>query len=388
MKLSAALTLSACGLLTGTAATADDAEYSLSGSFKSLWTASETPVNGDQYWSDINRLKLDLDAKFNDVVSAKVIVDNEFLVGTIIDTEEFQFAKELESNTRWDLDNLVVDDGDFVWRAAVYRAFVKLAFEKANVIAGRQRIAWGTGRIWNPTDLFNPISPLQIEQSQRVGVDALSAEYFFGDLGSVSIVYALGDESNPAVDRDSAGLRIGTNIGGYDIGIMGGEFRDDEVIGFDFGGNIGDAGFRGEATLTDPDQGSSFARVVLSADYSWPNSLYLLIEYLHNGGNLGNSAVSDAVIDARQRFFDGEIVTRNKNFVATGVGYELTPLIRLDGLAIYDLEDDSVFVNPAFGWNILTNLDLALGAQFFAGDADSEYGDSENLYYASLKIFF
>jgi len=366
--------------------TGDFPQYRFSGSFQSLATASETPINRDKYWSDLNRLRLDFDARFNRIVQFNTVIDNEFLIGSIIDTEEFQLVKDLglDSNTRWDLDTLVVDNEDLVWRASVYRVFLKLAFEKANVIAGRQRIAWGTGRIWNPTDLFNPVSPLQIDQSQRDGVDSLSAEYFMGDLSSVNGVYALGQES----DEDSVGARFGTNIKGYDLGLIVADIRQDGVVGADFGGNIGDAGFRGEATYTDRDQGDGYSRLVLSADYSWPNTVYLLVEYFYNGGNLGDTNVPDEIIEARARRYNGEIITKNKNFLATALGYEFTPLIQFNGLTIYDIDGGGWFVSPSLRWNMFANLDLTAGVQLFAGDADSEYGDDDNVYYLKLNIFF
>ncbi len=43
--------------------------------------------------------------------------------------------------------------------------------------AGRQRIGWGTARFWSPMDMFNPISPLQIESEERQGVDAALAAF-------------------------------------------------------------------------------------------------------------------------------------------------------------------------------------------------------------------
>lgn len=384
------VTFTALLLLLSVKAYADElgadtgASLDVSGSFKSLLSRATTPVREERYWSDLNRLKLNIDGRLNEMISAKAIIDNEFLIGTLIDTQDFQDAKEFRTNTRWDLDNLVADNDDLVWRANVYRAYLQLDFAQANVVAGRQRIAWGTGRIWNPTDLFNPISPLQIERSQREGVDGLSAEYFLGTLTSINLVYALGETS----EQNSLALRAGTNVGGYDVGIMGGSFRSDSVIGFDFGGNIGAAGLRGEATFTDPDSGSSFTRLVLSVDYSWPNTVYLLAEYLYNGGNLKGSGVSDAEIEARERFFNGEIITENKNFLATGLGYELTPLLRIDGVSIYDIDEGSIFLTPSLTWNALTNLDLTVGGQFFAGDEDSEYGDNDSVFFTSLKVYF
>jgi len=365
---------------------ADKTEFQFSGSFQSLGTVSETPVSREDYWSDLNRLRLDFGARFNSFVAATAVIDNEFLIGSIIDTDDFQLVKDsdLDSNTRWDWDNLVVDNEDLVWRASVYRAFLKFTSEDLNVVAGRQRIAWGTGRLWNPTDVFNPVSPLQIDKSQRDGIDGLSAEYFVGDLSSIELVYALGQES----ELDSLGARFGTNIGGYDIGLLVGDIRESELVGVDFGGNIGNAGFRGEATYRKPDNGSGYSQIVLSLDYSWPNSVYFLLEYFYNGGNLGDTDIPDEIIDARGRRFNGEIVTKNSNFLATALGYDFTPLVRFDGLVIYDVDQGGLFFGPSVNWNIIPNLDLRLGAQLSSGDAESEYGDDTDVYFTSIRVYF
>ena len=357
----------------------------VSGSYKNLLTISRTPVLKDDFWSDLNRLKLDFDFDISETSHIKAIVDNELLLGSLLETTEFRLGKEPDSGNRWDLDHIFIDNDKLYGRINVYRLYLNLDFRHVDVTAGRQRIAWGTGRLWNPTDLFNPISPLQIERNQRDGVDALNVEFFPGALSSLSLVYAAGDKSR----NDSFGFRAGSNFKGYDYSVMAGEFRQDRVVGFDFGGNIGDAGFRGEATYTQPDEGENFWRGVLSWDYSFQSTLYLLFEYLYNGGNTGRPDESlQNLTNVNQRSFSGEIVTQNRNFVAMGLGYEWTPLLRTDGLMIYDVDDGSAFFGPSVTYNLRSDLDWITGLQLFAGPRDSEYGDSSNLLYSSIQFFF
>ena len=359
-------------------ARASSASLNLSGSYKSLLTVGET-LSKEDYWSDLNRLRLEIDVKPMDTILIKTVYDNEAIVGTILKTGEFALAKEAEENTLFDLNREIADHQDLFWRHSLYRLYLTYSKRELNLTVGRQRVAWGQARIWNPTDLFNPISPLRIEREQRTGVDAVNIDYSFGPLAGINIVYAPGNERT----EGSIGARARTNIEGYDLSMILGEFREDRVMGLDFAGNIGDTGLRGEGTFTQQKEGKDFSRVVLSWDYNFASSLYLLLEYLYNGGNLGREA-TPLTITA----FSGEIVTRNMNFLASGIGYDLTPLARFDLYGIYDIDEGSLFLNPDVRYNILRDLDWVTGAQIFSGDEEGEYGPFPDTYYTSLEWYF
>lgn len=369
---------------TVSAAEDDGPRFRLMGSLKNLLTASETPVLEDSFWSNLTRLKLDLDVRFNEHLRFKTVLDNEVLIGDLLDATEFQRTKDLDSQIGCDLDTLIVDNEDVIWRARLFRIFLTLSLKDTDITAGCQRIAWGTGRLWNPTDLFNPISPLQIERNQRDGVEAINLEHYYGAFSGLNLIYAASD----GFRNDSFAGRVRFNVKGYDYSLMAGDFRRDKVVGFDFGGNIGEAGFRGEATYTNAKERRDFLRAVLSWDYSWPNTLYLLLEYLYNGGNFKQPIVPGVFPDATNRRFSGEIATKNRNFIGAGLGYEITPLLRVDAIGVYDIDDNSVFVGPTITWNIVTNLDWTTGIQLFAGSQNSEYGETADVFYMSLKYFF
>ncbi|MFB3099474.1 MAG: hypothetical protein ACE1ZX_05510, partial [Acidimicrobiia bacterium] len=59
----------------------------------------------------------------------------------------------------------------------LYRGWVRYEGRSFDVTLGRQRIPLGRARLWNPTDLFNPIFPLAIEGDQRIGQDAVVARW-------------------------------------------------------------------------------------------------------------------------------------------------------------------------------------------------------------------
>jgi len=74
--------------------------------------------------------------------------------------------------------------------------------------------------------------------------------------------------------------------------------------------------------------------------------------------------------------------------LGVSAGYDLTPLWRLDGLAIWDLEGQSAFFSPQLTWSVAADIDVTLISQFFLGDAGSEFGDLEDAYFLRFELFF
>ena len=74
-----------------------------------------------------------------------------------------------------DVDELVLD-----------RAYLKFYLPQADITAGRQRIAWGAGYIWNPTDAFNPLSlAFAVDEEQEAEPEAVRVEIPLGELSGI-----------------------------------------------------------------------------------------------------------------------------------------------------------------------------------------------------------
>jgi hypothetical protein len=324
-------------------------------------------------WINLERLRLDLDLDMARRLQFKLIYDHELILGNELD--EFQSAG---TTTFWDLDKDLRREGDLHWRHIVYRAYARYYTDAGEVILGRQRIAWGVARLWNPMDLFNPISPLQIEGAEKLGVDAARLELHAGALSSLQLVFAPQDRH----EESSAALRCRTTVGEYDLAFMVGEFREDEVLGLSVDGYVGNGGLRAEFTYTDDSVDDDFVRAVIGADYTLSNGLYILAEYLYNGG-----AIENAESSAFQSY-PAEIITRYENFAGLGLGYDLTPLIRLDNYVIYDIDQASLFVGPSLSYSVMEDLDWTIGLQLFSGRSHSEFGGLADVYYTQLQWFF
>ncbi len=240
-------------------------------------------------------------------------------------------------------------------------------------VLGRQRISWGTGRIRNPTDLFNPLNPTSFAKIEKDGADAISTKFFLGEFTDLQLVV------NPQKNgHGNAGYRFRTNFSEFDLSTIGGIFDDHWVIGGDFAGNLLDAGVRGELIVSTERENlsSNFTTFILGADYQFTSKLYALIEYHHNG-----EGKTDRTLYELERLINGEILNLARDYLAVQVMYQIHPLVNTSFSTIGNMNDGSRFFTGAASYSVTENASLTLGGQIFTGDQFTEY------WYYPVSIF-
>jgi hypothetical protein len=359
---------------------ATSVELDLSGYYKNLLTDSRTVIPaGDSYQLDLNRLRLELKGQLAQAVALDLEYDNEVLLGSYLDTQQFGLQKMLPSPHYWDLEHTYADSGSLYGRHELYRAFLTLTAGRTDMRIGRQRIGWGTGRFWSPLDILNPFSPIQIEREERIGVDAALIEYKVGALSRLGAVYAPQHDS-----RDSSGALIWhDNRFGMDYSIMAGRFGQERVVGADVATQLGNAGVHGELTQVRREDGTRYARALLGLDYAFVNTLTFGGELYYNGAGTSDRAAYDFA-----SLFAGRIQNVGRRYAGAYASYELTPLLKWTNYFVANLSDQSTFFSPSLTYSLQSNLDLTLGVQWLQGRADTEYGRLNDTYYAQLQWFF
>ncbi|MCX5667415.1 MAG: hypothetical protein NTY34_03790 [Candidatus Omnitrophica bacterium] len=352
------------------------------GYYKNISAASRSMTNKKRYGSNLQRYRIEPTIDIGDNIQIYIACDNQVIAGDFVSNPDFDMVKQEDQKNLdwWDAEWTLVYSNRVYYTTEFYRAYLKYYDDKFQVIAGKQNIDWGRCRFYSPMDLFNPNSPLDIERDERVGVDAINATASITDFIDLDMVYV----PYGALKKSSFAAKMLCRAGNYDIFLMTGQFKKDNVIGACIDGYLGGAGVRGEYTYTWQKTGGKFFRIVLGADYAFKNKLRMGGEYFFNG--MAHDVNRDEFYASYQ--YSKEALTLEKNLVGATVGYDITPLIKWDNAILYDMGGRSLFINPELKYNMLPNLDITLGAQVFWGTGESEFVTYTNRYYLEVKYFF
>ena len=346
----------------------------------------------------LGRVRVSLEGTYGNRISGRITYDNEFFTGSELDSLAFQLGKEIGFATWFDWDRVISDRSDGLWRHLLYRAWLRYEGDALEVTLGRQRIALGRGRIWNPTDLFNPIPPLAIEPNQRIGQDSALVR-----LRLSPALWAVGiwsPQDDPDQHRAVARLELSTIE--LDAAVMAGRVAKDWVFGADFALNVAGAAVRGEATFTDVASGGRIWQVVGSADYTFGvgSGVYALVEHSYNEdlidaddfgafSRLGSLAQLLARLEEQGLAAVSRIPSRVLHTTAFMTSYELTPFLSASLLWLHDWNGASEALVPSLVYSPRSDLEISCGAQLFIGsDKDSAYADVPGLVYVQVEWFF
>ena len=265
------------------------------------------------------------------------------------------------------------------------------------VTLGRQRVAWGTCWVWNPTDLFNPLNVLDFDYEELPATDAIRLQYYTGAVSKLEITYKPAKKNR---DQILAGL-WSINKWDYDFNFIAGMRFKRWLAGFSWAGDILDAGFRGEILVSDkasqsdnPNQlipldnsiynfDQSIVSASLSGDYTFENSFYIHTEILFN-----NNGKTDNTFLYQQEASSLGMLSAARWSLYQEFAYDITPLIRGTIFAIFNPSDHSFIVVPSVSYSVITNLDLFANVFFFEGDSLTEFGEYGTAAYIRLKYSF
>jgi hypothetical protein len=290
-------------------------------------------------------------------------IRNRLIYGESMKTIPY-YAKLINNEQGWlDLSANIFQGKSYLFHSTIDRLWIDFSKGNLQIRVGRQRINWGQNMMWNPNDIFNAYSFFDFDYVEKPGSDALRIQYYTG-VSSVAEAAVKVDHNN---DITAAGF-FRFSKWNYDIQLLGGILNsEDYVAGIGWSGDIKGAGFRGEATYFHPieqfSDSSGFVIFGLSADYTFKNSLYLLVEFLYNGYDLSILNFSE--------FYFMPLSVKTISFTDYSIGmqisYPFTPLLNGNLALIYFPSLDAVFSGPTLDLSLKDNLSLSLIAQYFNG---------------------
>ncbi len=346
------------------------------------FTLSKVPYpSEDRVLYNYNRLRLTDNIKEgNWFINIIADIDN-YYGEDYIHSFEYQFLRGIKADTPFEIETNPYDYGNGEVFGRVHRFNVGYSDEKHNVVFGLQKISMGVGRIWTPTDLFNPRNPLALEPDQIYGAYALSYTYALGELSEVMGVVAKRHDHS----YKYAG-RIKGNVGFADIALDLLSSNDAQMIAYEIEGNLFDTGieWRSEGGyFKDKLLDKEFYQGILGFDYGFKNGLTVMTEWIHSS----KTYTFDEILTHQE-----STLSNNRHLSSDYVGasayYEFNLLFNGSLSMIYAPEDQSSYISPVIEYSISDDASIAVGTMLYSGDKESEFGSLDNSYYLRLKATY
>ena len=263
-------------------------------------------------------------------------------------------------------DDLPTTSADRLDQVVFDRAYLRYDSPVLALTIGKQRIAWGSGYIWNPTDIFNPVVlSFAVREEDEANVEAVRLEVPLGQTGGLD-GYLLTNASFSAAKK---GLRAKTNVGLFDLSVSGVSLgQAGWQLGYDLAGELWGWGLRHEAAVRFPAGQASYLQAVFGCDYTLEDGLGLNAEYFFNGAGQSDQRHYDWTA-----ILSGQTVQPGRDYLFLGINKNLDELTQVRLSAVLNLNDRSFLVYPALSRNIAEDVDLSFEAAFNRGDAGSEF---------------
>jgi len=287
------------------------------------------------------------------------------------------------------------------------RLSVTVRMKFGDLIVGRQPVAWGSGRVTNPTDIIAPFSFHELDKEERFGVDAVRLRVPLGPLGELDAGCVFGRDFE--LESSAFFVRGKTNVLKTDVSLLLLGFQEDLLVGVDAARSLGGSGVWLEAAYvlpgalnTQEPKASSYARLTAGIDRSLGSGIYGFLEYHFNSAGAGRPADYVALF-ARPAYTRGTAYLMGRHYLASGLTFQVTPLIPASGLILWNLSDGSMAVSPQGEYNISEDIYIGAGAYFGigrrpgvplfgGGDAlpvlRSEFGSYPDFAFLSFRVYF
>jgi hypothetical protein len=277
---------------------------------------------------------------------------------------------------------------------------------RADVIVGRQAIAWGSARVVNPTDIIAPFAFNDLDKEEVFGVDAVRLRIPTGPLSEVDLGYLPGRHMH--FDESVFFARRRSSIAGADATFLLMGFRDHLLFGMDLSRSLWQMGFNLEAAYVDTGvfnpaaAGRDYFRLSVGLDDSLTDRLYAFVEYHFSSAGAGDPRDYGCLF-RQPAYRDGSVYLLGRHYLSLGGTVQVTPLNRLAFLGIGNLQDRSASLGPNWEYNMTTNSYLTIGANLCFGRSPatapaagsalqerfrSEFGSYPDMVYVSYRFYF
>jgi len=250
--------------------------------------------------------------------------------------------------------------------------------------AGRQAITWGSGTVFQISDIIAPFAPNALDTSYKPGVDMVYLQTLFdsgADIQAIWVPRGPGLAAPPDFANSTFAARARTMLGPVDTALMLARDREDSVATLSAGGPLGGASWNVEYAywgLSGGADARSYLANIANFGTLWGRNISYFAEYYHNGFGVDASVPFDSLpASLTKRMSTGQVFNAGMDFLALGAQMQITPDLSLAPNLVISVNDRSalagVFVNYTLDDN--TNAVFSYSQPF--GAAGTEFGGRE-----------
>jgi hypothetical protein len=208
------------------------------------------------------------------------------------------------------------------------RLLYRHRFERVTLSLGRQAVDWGSGRLWQPLNIFGAFAPTALDSDFKPGIDALILEAYPSAFSTMTAAYVLAPYEDSAI-KDSGALHYRRQVGGLsELSLLAGSIIGNRVAGAAFESAIGGMGWRVEGLQVKLEEGDESALFwIAGLDYQFTDGTLIAAEWHDNSrgasreDELADAAKDPLVIYGLQQHLSRQVL-------GLVLERDLTPLLR------------------------------------------------------------
>ncbi|MFT6751811.1 MAG: hypothetical protein ACJA2O_001994 [Candidatus Azotimanducaceae bacterium] len=270
---------------------------------------------------------------------------------------------------------------------------VQLQLHSGDLTIGRQAITLGSARIINPTDVFLPFNVRARNTEYRTGIDAIRFQKPLGELSELDLGIIVGEDAKP--ESSAIFVQYLSHFSKSDIQLTAIQFSKQKLIGLGIQSALGLIGTWFEIAYVAGDD--NYSRLSTGIDYAPTENTLLMIEYHYNGAGAG-SPLQYQRLQNDSAYQSGGVFFSNKDYVMPSLSWQVSALLSISLQGIFNLRDESYFLNTGISYSISENFYMGLSYYHFSGKDiqlsdtvlafGSEYGSSPNSVSINFSYYF
>ncbi len=327
----------------------------------------------DAYTYNYDRLRFSLDWKENGYFTTLIADGVNYYGNKYIDSDLYRARKVVQSDTPFKTQTSSGKYKGGETYAKVYRAYGGYEDQNNRVIAGLQNISMGVGRIWQPTNIYNPINIYALEPDEVFGVMGVLYTRYFDETSHLTGIVSIDRDDKPRY-----ALRYQAFLEVADVAIDLVSSNETKMAGYEIDGSIASIGIglRSEGAYYDNNR-SEFFQGIVGLDYGFENGLTVVLEGLYSSKIFTAQDVeSNLNTDIIQNMLNAHL------FTALSATYSFN--IYLEGSCVY-IESfygiKSRFYSPQVKYTLNDYNTFTVGAMIYDSENIASYENSERYFF-------